>query len=756
MSGKGYTLLHLSRGRPHSKTVYGDTVTIGQQSQEIPAPTAFQTDDLDAFDSECNEAPSTSIHSLKQQLNATVKSHKTLSTTVDVLKIESKAKEDKYLDEIIELEKQKNALDNVIYKMGQSMQTMHMLTKPQAFYNETHKTTLGYQNHLYLSQAQRKVHALYCGKTIVKQHAALSVIDTEKTLKLADEKNFVKHFVPQKQLSSEQAFSVRTKIKEKELLLENERLLELLISQDLVHNVVNSLAEINDYQSMEKSFLDEYSECVELKAELSKKNEMVENAVYNELSKRCARMENKCISLEIKVQQYKESFQNNQPRSNQDTPEFPAFFEINELKAQLEAKNNSISKLKDHIATLKGKGVSKGDKYANISKVLALGMYKLDLELLSPMLLRNKEAHVDYLKYTQEHADTLREIVEHARALRSLDSDLDSAYKFTTRVQELLAYVRDTCHSSSRKSKKLIAVTPINKVKKVRFIEPSTSSSNTHKQHSVLNANSELICATCNECTFDAIHDLCVLDYVNDVNVHSKSKSIKSKMKKVWKLTGKVFTNVGYSWKLTGRTFTIDGNTCPLTRITSTTVVPPKKPISTTLVKKTSPNSNTSGKLKDITNIGSSSKSNSVESKISNNSEPNNNWGSNVSTAPSSSHVYFRSFKSSSGTWTQGLESKEVSPIGEELSLFDRPNEVERGLVQNPPSTTPYVPPTKNDWDLLFQPMFDEYFNPPPSVVSPIPVATAPRPDDPTGSPSSTSIDQAAPSANTSSIIQKK
>ncbi|GJW48873.1 hypothetical protein Tco_0080519 [Tanacetum coccineum] len=75
------------------------------------------------------------------------------------------------------------------------------------------------------------------------------------------------------------------KIKEKELLLENERLLELLLSQDLVHNAVNSLAEIIDYQNMEKSFLNEYAECVELKAELSKKNEMVEKAVYDELSK---------------------------------------------------------------------------------------------------------------------------------------------------------------------------------------------------------------------------------------------------------------------------------------------------------------------------------------------------------------------------------------------------------------------------------------------------------------------------------------
>nr|GEY38663.1 copia protein [Tanacetum cinerariifolium] len=38
------------------------------------------------------------------------------------------------------------------------------------------------------------------------------------------------------------------------------------------------------------------------------------------------------------------------------------------------------------------------------------------------------------------------------------------------------------------------------------------------------------------------------------------------------------------------------------------------------------------------------------------------------------------------------------------------------GLVQKPSSSTPYVPPSRNDWDLLFQPMFDELLNPPPSV----------------------------------------
>ncbi|GKB09713.1 hypothetical protein Tco_0838025 [Tanacetum coccineum] len=107
--------------------------------------------------------------------------------------MEYKAKEDKYLDEIIELEKLKKALDNVIYKMGQSMQTMHMLTKPQAFYDESHKRALGYQNPLYLSQAQRKVSALYCGNTIVMQHDALSVIDTEETLEMAEESRLKMH-----------------------------------------------------------------------------------------------------------------------------------------------------------------------------------------------------------------------------------------------------------------------------------------------------------------------------------------------------------------------------------------------------------------------------------------------------------------------------------------------------------------------------------------------------------------------------------
>ncbi|GKD37156.1 retrovirus-related pol polyprotein from transposon TNT 1-94 [Tanacetum coccineum] len=66
--------------------------------------------------------------------------------------------------------------------------------------------------------------------------------------------------------------------------------------------------------------------------------------------------------------------------------------------------------------------------------------------------------------------------------------------------------------------------------------------------------------------------------------------------------------------------------------------------------------------------------------------------------------------------------------------------------VPNPIPQQPCNPPNRDDWDRLFEPMFDEYFNPPPSVISPILVAVAPRAVDIADSPMSTSIDQDAPS----------
>ncbi|GKA82027.1 retrovirus-related pol polyprotein from transposon TNT 1-94 [Tanacetum coccineum] len=95
-------------------------------------------------------------------------------------------------------------------------------------------------------------------------------------------------------------------------------------------------------------------------------------------------------------------------------------------------------------------------------------------------------------------------------------------------------------------------------------------------KHSLSNANSKILCATCNKSMFDSVHDKCLLNLVQNGNKRTKSAK-KHKKQNVWKPTGHVFTEVGFKWKPTGRIFTIVGNSCPLTRITSTNIVPPKQ-----------------------------------------------------------------------------------------------------------------------------------------------------------------------------------
>ncbi|GJW65232.1 retrovirus-related pol polyprotein from transposon TNT 1-94 [Tanacetum coccineum] len=69
-----------------------------------------------------------------------------------------------------------------------------------------------------------------------------------------------------------------------------------------------------------------------------------------------------------------------------------------------------------------------------------------------------------------------------------------------------------------------------------------------------------------------------------------------------------------------------------------------------------------------------------------------------------------------------------------------------KGLVPNPVPAAPYVPPTNKELEILFQPMFDEYLEPP---CVERPVSSAPAifvPVNSAGTPSSTTIDQDAPS----------
>ncbi|GJZ40955.1 retrovirus-related pol polyprotein from transposon TNT 1-94 [Tanacetum coccineum] len=238
-------------------------------------------------------------------------------------------------------------------------------------------------------------------------------------------------------------------IQKKELSLDNDRLLDHIICQDMMNNVMH-------VDSIPANVLPANNKCL---VELAKKEHMVEKKFFDEV-----------------------------------------------------------------VLSLKGKNVVEKDFPLNKAKVIAPKMFKLDLEPLAPKVLRNRDAHIDYIRHSMEHADTLREIVENARALRPLDSNLNSSCQ----------------------------------------------------------------------------------------------------------------------WKPTRRTFIIDGNTCPLTRITSTNIVPLKETTSKSVTTKNPEVKVYSRRPKVTKSVGSSRKSKIVKSRISSNSEPNQSWGSNDSNVPSSSLVDFR------------------------------------------------------------------------------------------------------------------
>ncbi|GKD84295.1 hypothetical protein Tco_1351134, partial [Tanacetum coccineum] len=100
--------------------------------------------------------------------------------------------------------------------------------------------------------------------------------------------------------------------------------------------------------------------------------------------------------------------------------------------------------------------------------------------------------------------------------------------------------------------------------------------------------------------------------------------------------------------------------------------------------------------------------------------------------------------------------ASEHSSLGTTLHEIT-PATISSGLVPNPPHSTPFVPPSRTDWDILFQSMFDELLTPPPSVdhlapevIALIDEVVAPVPAVSTGSPSSTTVDQDVPSPSNS------
>ncbi|GJZ53851.1 hypothetical protein Tco_0608736 [Tanacetum coccineum] len=180
------------------------------------------------------------------------------------------------------------------------------------------------------------------------------------------------------------------------------------------------------------------------------------------------------------------------------------------------------------------------------TKVLALGLLKIETEPIHAYFKNNRAVHRDYLKVTKEYIATLQELLEQARALKPLDEHIGrvsstnaSGSKFRSNTKN------DRIPQPSSRSMKNKVEAHHRKFKSNANKNNHVSNCNENVKNVVLSKNSDIICLSCNGCLFFVNHDACVVQYLNKMQKHKMAQFVKPKEKFEWKPTGRIFKTIG-------------------------------------------------------------------------------------------------------------------------------------------------------------------------------------------------------------------
>ncbi|GJV85729.1 hypothetical protein Tco_1525627 [Tanacetum coccineum] len=313
-------------------------------------------------------------------------------------------KEEKYLDDILQLQAKIKDFENVVCKMGKSTETLRLLTNEQkAFRDNLRKSGLGYNGPYVLSQAYAKIPKLYNAYELCNKSEQLHVFDSEETLEDAeksqlkmnefqkDEKvqelkiqpidygklnKLYDNFVPQKELSAEQTYSPSSCISSVSKISSEESSSKTKPSMASMPSVNPMFVDLNE---MEKYFKTLY--------ELLEINCKRESIFYT--SKEEQRLIDVCVEAKYILQNWRTYFEVFQKRFNRDVKEMKDVFVSVENDLDETFKQNEL--LKDRLLE------------ASLAEDIK------NLVITSCVEIRNKDLHDEIDRISKESKDVSNE-----------------------------------------------------------------------------------------------------------------------------------------------------------------------------------------------------------------------------------------------------------------------------------------------------------------------------------------------------------
>nr|GEW41819.1 copia protein [Tanacetum cinerariifolium] len=748
------------------------------------------------------------LYSLKLQLASTIHHHKSMEEEVTFLKKDFKQKENKYLKDFLDMKSLKEKVEDRLIKQDQSLQTIHMLCRPKPHYSELNRVAIGYKNPLCLTSTKQVLPALYNGHEIIKEnHTPAIVHNTEDTLEIAEitrKKMNDKMNNPKCVTRKARCLALEVELanlRDKRHHENQEELINHFSKLEVNHlNLQLKYQNLKDGIGNNPPTPDKDTPDFDLVFVIRKMQASLQGKdnVIHQLKKQLSQLQVTYSDTDRtrKVQTTDSQITKLTGRVTHLQAQNDLFrAENDKIKQHYKELYDSIKITRDkHIEQVTKLTIENVNLKSSVSKdtvkpqVLIRAQHAIDVEPIVPRLRNNRDAHLDYLRHLKESVETIRDIVEEAKIVRPLDRSIISACRYTKHSQELLEYAIGTCFSKHMMGNRSWLMNFVKKfIGTVRFRndhfgaiigygEYVIGDSVISKVYYVEGLGHNLFsigqfCDSDLEVAFRK-HSCYVRD-TDGVELIKGSRgsnlytiSIEDMMKSSpICLLSKASKNKSWLWHrcLNHLNFgTING----LARKDLVRGLPrlkfEKDHLCSACQLATSKKHTHKPKTKN-TNL-----------KVLNTLHMDLCGPMRVQTINGKKYILVIVDDYSRFTWVKFLRSKgyriynkrtrrimetiyiqfdELTKPMAPVHLNTRPapnlitfGQISSGLVPNPVPATPYTPPTNKELEILFQPMFDEYLEPPRVEGPVLPAQAVQAPVNSAGTPSSTTIDKDAPS----------